>query len=42
MTIVFQSLYEHKCIEFMNRNPRGNFLIEKDIFSGMYNVLNLG
>ena len=42
MTIVFQSLYEHKCIEFINNNSHGNFLIEKDIFSGMYNVLNLG
>ncbi len=42
MPIVFTSLYLEHCIRYCDKRPRQNLIIEKDIFSGKYNVLNAG
>jgi len=42
MTIVFSSLYESQCIAYCNARPRQNLIIEKDFFSGLFNVLDAG
>lgn len=40
MPIIFSSVFQKECIDFMNRNPKGNFLLEKDVFTGRWNVLD--
>jgi len=40
MTIMFSSIYKYTCIAFMNKRPNQNLLLEKDIFTGRWNVLD--
>ena len=42
MPIVFTSLYLEHCIRYCDKRPRQNLIIEKDLFTGKYNVLNAG
>ena len=43
MKILFKSFDMQKCLLFCNKNTEKypNLLIEKDIFSGVYQVINL-
>ena len=40
MSILFSSIHQHECFDFMDSDPNGNFLLEKDIFTGLFNVLD--
>lgn len=40
MPIIFSSLFQEECLNFMDRNPNGNFLLEKDICTGRWTVLD--
>ena len=40
MPVVFSSLFEEECVAFLDRNPSRNLIIERDIFSGRFNVLD--
>ena len=42
MPIVFTSIHQHECLDFMNNTPNGNLLLEQDIFTGRWNVLDAG
>lgn len=40
MTIVFSSIHQHECFDFLDSDPNGNFILEKNIFTGRWNVLD--
>ena len=40
MPVVFSSLFESECIAFLDRNPSRNLIIDRDLFSGRFNVLD--
>ena len=40
MPTVFSSIHEHECIEFMDKRPKRNLILEKDLFTGRWNVLD--
>ena len=40
--LVFRSLFERECYAFLDNNPHINGIIEKDLFSGYFQVLDLG
>ena len=42
MTIVFSSIHRHECFDFLDSDPNGNFLLEFDVLTGRWNVLNAG
>jgi len=42
MPIVFSSIHEFECYNFLDSDPNGNLIVEKDIFSGLWRVLDAG
>jgi hypothetical protein len=42
MPIVFSSIFKIECIRFLERNKHRNLYIEKEVFSGRWNVVDAG
>jgi hypothetical protein len=42
MKIVFMALFIEDCLAWLDDHPDVNGIIEKDIFSGRYNILDAG
>ena len=40
MPIVFSSIHRHECLDWLDSDPNGNFLLEKDVLTGRWNVLD--
>ncbi len=40
MTVVFSSIHRHECFDFLDSDPNGNFILEFDVFTGRWNVLD--
>ena len=41
MNIVFTTLYEEHAVTYCARRPNQNLIIERDLFSGKFNVICL-
>lgn len=41
MSVVFTSLFRAECIAYCDARPKLNLIIERDIFSGRFNVLEM-
>jgi|TARA_R110002110_G_scaffold302427_1_gene516554 hypothetical protein len=42
MPTVFSSIHRHECFDFLDSDPNGNFIMEFDVFTGLWNVLDAG
>ena len=40
MPIVFSSIHQNECLNFINKSRNGDLILEKDIFTGRWNVLD--
>jgi hypothetical protein len=38
--IVFSSIHRHECFDWLDSDPNGDFLLEFDVFTGRWNVLD--